>query len=130
MSFLLKKSKFAEVRFPSRCFHLEKELINIAYILETSIDTRLNDKTLEILIDEKFYNFLIYNSLTKGNVFKIPFLCLYADQTKETEVCAFISNSTNIHINNLTREEKDYVFSLMQGKDFYIDVYPKYDKNF
>ncbi|WP_432406429.1 hypothetical protein [Wukongibacter sp. M2B1] len=129
MLFLLKKVKFANVYFHSRYTHLEKELINMASVVQTHMDTRLNLKTLEILIDEKFNNFLIYNSLTKDYVFKIRFLDLYIDKTKKSTVCSFISNSTNIHIYNLTSEEKDYVLSLFQGKDFHIDIYLKYNQD-
>lgn len=129
MLFLLKKVKFANVYFHSRYTHFEKELINMASVVQTHMDTRLNLKTLEILIDEKFNNFLIYNSLTKDYVFKIPFLDLYIDKTKKSTVCSFISNSTNIHIYNLTSEEKDYVLSLFQGKDFHIDIYLKYNQD-
>lgn len=121
MKFLLSKAKFSNIQYHPHQEHSIEDIVQNCNIIETS---KIHSYTeVKISINKAFKEYIINDSLSENGSFKIFVMDLYATKNRETSIATFTHNCENIYIYNATSEEKDYILSLFQGKDFRVYVF-------
>lgn len=121
MKFLLSKAKFSEVQYYPHQEHSIEDLLQNCNIIGTyKMHSYIEVK---ISINEAFKNYIINDSLSENGSFKIFVMELSQTKNRETNIATFTHNCENIYIYNATSEEKDYILSLVKGKDFEVYVF-------